>query len=130
MATARLFIPVGTQTYGPIPGGADTTEAIGSNTAEIVSIAANGNVSLDASFVRGNDCIKILGLAGDYTVQANAAGITILGKAGTPSAGANIRIPAFAAGIGLKIDFSNISDVVLKSADGETFVFDGAGFVD
>ncbi len=130
MATARLYIPVGTQTYGPIPGGADTTEAIGSNTAEIVSIAANGNVLLDASFVRGNDCIKILGLAGDYTVQSSAAGITLLGKAGTPSAGANIRIPAFAAGDGLKIDFTNISDVDLSTTDGTTFVLNGPGSAD
>jgi hypothetical protein len=130
MATARLYIPVGTQTYGPIPGGVDTTEAIGSNTAEVISIAANGNVILDASFVRGNDCIKILGLAGDYLVQANAAGIVLTGKAGTPAAGASISIPAFAAGGGLKIDFLNITDVDLITTNGTTYQLNGPGSAD
>jgi hypothetical protein len=120
MATARLFIPVGTQTFGPIPGGVDITETIGSNTAEIISIAANGNVLLDGSFVRGNDCIKILGNSGDYSISASVAGITI-----TAANGAVIRIPSFGPSGGLKIDFLDVQDVDLFTDDGTVFKLDG-----
>jgi hypothetical protein len=58
---ARLYINPGNLTYGPVPGG-EVTEIFGSNQAEKVWFAANANVLLDPSFVRGNDAIVILGL--------------------------------------------------------------------
>ncbi|MCB2061990.1 MAG: hypothetical protein KDE25_00755, partial [Novosphingobium sp.] len=124
MATALLYIPIGTQTYGPIPGGPDVTAAIGSNQAEIIKIAANGNVTVDGSFVRDNDCLEILGLSGDYLISANVAGITLTGKAGTPSAGALIKIPAFDSDGGIKLTFNDV-EAALTTADGTTFVLDG-----
>ena len=115
---ARLYIPSGSQDYGPIPGG-QISETFGSNAAEVVSIAANGNVSLDASFVRGNDCIEILGNSSDYSISGNLAGILI-----TSASGATIRIPSFAPGGGLKITFNDV-EVDLVTVNGSEFVVVG-----
>jgi len=116
---ARLYINPGNTTYGPVPGG-EVTEIIGSNQAERVWLSANANTILDPSFVRGNDAIVILGLSGNYSVAATVAGITI-----TSGNGANIRIPAFGDGGGIRIDFNNGTFNLGTDDSGATFQLTG-----
>lgn len=115
---ARLFVPAGTQTYGPVPGGAGS-EVTGTNAAERISLAADANVVLDASFVRGNDTVAILGPSTSYAVSSSVAGIAI-----TSAAGAHIRIPAFGTGGGVTLQFSDVS-LPLATLDGTTFTLGG-----
>lgn len=112
---ARLYINPGNMTYGPVPGG-EQTEIVGSNQAERVWLAGNANAVFDPSFVRGNDAIVILGLASNYSIAATVAGVSITG-----GNGANIRIPAFGAGGGLRIDFNNGSFNLGTDDGGVTF---------
>ncbi|MCB2048882.1 MAG: tandem-95 repeat protein [Novosphingobium sp.] len=111
---ARLFIPGGTQTYGPVPGGSPS-EVIGTNAAERISLAADANVVLDASFVRDNDTLVILGPSTDYAVASTVAGVIL-----TSAAGAYIRIPAFAADGGVTLEFADVT-LQLTTTDGESF---------
>jgi hypothetical protein len=115
---ARLFVPAGTQTYGPVPGGSGS-EVVGTNAAERISLAADANVVLDASFVRGNDTLAILGPSTSYAVSSSVAGIAI-----TSAAGAHIRIPAFGVGGGVTLQFSDLA-LSLATTDGLTFTLDG-----
>ena len=111
---AALFIPPGTQTYGPVPGGTGST-VVGTNAAERITLAGDANATLEASFVRGNDTAAILGLSSSYAVSASVAGVSI-----TSAAGAHIRIPAFDADGGLTLEFSDVT-LELTTTDGETF---------
>lgn len=120
---ARLFINPGNTTYGPVPGG-EVSEIVGSNQTERVWLSVNANALFDPSFVRGNDSIVILGLAGNYSIAATVAGINI-----TSTGGAIIRIPAFGAGGGLKIDFNNGSFNLGTDDGGVTFQLTSAGGV-
>ena len=107
----RLYLSPGVTTYGPVPGG-DQTSVFGSNIAEIVTLAADANVVFDPSFGRANDEIVILGNSGDYNISANVAGITI-----NSDNGAQLRLPAFGSGGGIEIQFTNGS-VQLETDDG------------
>jgi hypothetical protein len=120
---AQLFVPSGTQTYGPVPGGTGS-EVIGSNGAERISLAADANVVLDASFVRGNDSLVILGPSASYAVASSVAGIAI-----TSATGAHIRIPAFSIGGGVTLQFSDMS-LPLATTDGTTFTLGGQAITD
>ncbi len=117
MATASLaglFVPAGTQTYGPVPGGAGSL-VTGTNAAERISLAADANVVLDASFVRGNDTLVILGNSTGFAIASSVAGLAI-----TSAAGAHIRIPAFVQGGGLTLQFDDAT-FQLSTTDGVTF---------
>lgn len=59
-----LYLSPGNQTYGPVLGG-DLTNLFGSSLAERVTLAADANVILDPSLVRGNDLIIIDGASSD-----------------------------------------------------------------
>lgn len=109
-----LFVPSGTQTYGPVPGGTGSL-VIGTNAGERITLAGDANVVLEASFGRGNDTAVIQGLSTAYAVSASVAGVTI-----TSAAGAHIRIPAFAAVGGVTLEFSDTT-LELTTSDGETF---------
>ncbi len=117
---ARLYLSPGSQSYGPVPGG-EVSQTFGSNDAERLTLAANANVVLDPSFVRGNDCIVILGEPGSYNIVATVVGITI-----TSSNGANIRIPAFGNTGGLKLDFNGEVFDIGTYDGGTTFFLEGA----
>jgi hypothetical protein len=120
---ARLYINPGNTTYGPVPGG-EVTEIIGSNQTERVWLAGNASAMFDPSFVRGNDTIVILGLARNYSIAATVAGITI-----TSGNGANIRVPAFGTGGGLRIDFNDGTFNLGTDDSGVTFKLTSSGGV-
>ena len=90
---ARLFLTSG-QTYSTVGAGNPATEVFGTNSAEIVNVAADGDVSFDASFARGNDTINIHGNAGNYTAAISGADLLL-----TAANGASIRIPLSADGV-------------------------------
>jgi hypothetical protein len=101
LGRGMLFLNPGNQSYGPVPGG-DLTNVFGSNLAERITLAADANVILDPSFVRGNDVIIVDGASSDYKISANVAGLTI-----SSTNGAQIRFPSFGTGGGLQVQFSD-----------------------
>ncbi len=111
---ANLFIPAGTQGYGPVPGGAGSL-VTGSNAAERIVLAADAQVVLEASFVRGNDTVAVLGNSASYAIAGSVAGILI-----TSAAGAYIRVPSFAPGGGIALEFSDRT-LQLTTSDGVNF---------
>ncbi len=121
VGTARLYLTPGGQGYGPIPGG-DISETFGSNQAEKITMAKDARVVLDSSFGRGNDWIDILGVSGDYKIVATVVGITI-----TSDNGANIRIPSFGEGGGLKLEFNDATYQLITRDGGGSFKLEGNG---
>jgi hypothetical protein len=111
----QLYLNPGNLSYGPVPGG-DLTKLFGSNLPERVTLAADANVLLDPSFVRGNDVLVILGDSSDYTASSSVAGVTV-----TSSNGAHIRIPAFGNGGGIKAQFNDTALQLITKDGGNTF---------
>lgn len=111
----QLYLNPGNLSYGPVPGG-DLTQIYGSNQAERITLAANVNAVLDPSFVRGNDVIVIPGSSVNYDISTNVAGIAF-----SSSNGAQLRIPAFGTGGGLKIQFTDGAFQLVTDDGGNTF---------
>ena len=95
---ARLFLNSG-QTYETVGAASPATQVFGTNDAEIVHVAGNGDAIFDPSFARGNDNIFIHGNAGSYTAQVSGADLLL-----TSAAGASIRIPLGEDGVNVKFD--------------------------
>src|SRR5690606_9460540 len=110
----RLFLSSG-QSFSLVGPGV-VTEVIGTNDAETVDVAANGDALFGASFNRGNDTINILGNAALYTAGVSGSNVVL-----TSASGANITIPI---GTGVTINFADAAgrNLHLDTATGDVLL--------